>query len=124
MKKYEGLFIFNIDGSESAVKDALDTVSAEITAQGGKVENIAKMGRQPFAHTPDKRVTSGYYANVAFEAPAAAIRVLRTRFATSNVVYRVSFTVGTKAVLPQEDSTPAAAPAAASAEVAATEGQA
>ena len=41
MKKYEGLFIFDVD--ENGINSALDKVSAEIAAQGGKVENIKKM---------------------------------------------------------------------------------
>lgn len=121
MKKYEGLFIFDIDGNENAIKEALEKVSAEIVAQGGKVESTAKMGKRPFAHTPDKRVTSGYYVNVVFEAPAASIQLLRSRLMLNHTIYRVVFTNGVTAVLPQEDNSnnntaPATAPAAPVAE--------
>ena len=91
MKKYEGLFILNVDGSEDAVKDALEKVSAEIF-------------KRPFARTPDIKVTSGYYVNIALEAPAAAIEVLRSRFALNPVVYRVMFNTGVKAVVPQVEA--------------------
>jgi small subunit ribosomal protein S6 len=104
VKKYEGLFILNVDGSENAVKDALEKVSAEITAQGGKVENITKMDKRPFARTPDKKVTSGYYVNIVLEAPASAIEVMRSRFALNPVVYRVMFTAGVEAVVPQAEA--------------------
>ena len=86
-------------------------MSAEIAAQGGKVENIKKMDKRPFARTPDKKVTSGFYVNITFEAPGAAIRTLKSRFALNFNVYRVMFTEGVHAVEPQE--APAEAPAAA-----------
>jgi small subunit ribosomal protein S6 len=104
VKKYEGLFILNVDGSEDAVKDALEKVNAEITAQGGKIENITKMDKRPFARTPDKKVTSGFYVNIALEVPPSAIEVLRSRFALNPVVYRVMFNTGVKAVVPQEEA--------------------
>lgn len=117
MKKYEGLFIFDVDGSENAVKEALDKVSAEIVAQGGKVETITQMDKRPFARTPDKKVTSGYYVNIAFEAQPAAIQTLKSRFALNDSVYRVMFTEGFKAVAPQEEATaPTPAPEAAAAQ--------
>ena len=112
MEKYEGLFIFDVD--ENGINSALDKVSAEIAAQGGKIENIKKLDKRPFARTPDKKVTSGYYVNIAFEAPGAAIRTLKTRFALNFNVYRVMFTEGYCAVEPQE--APAAAPAEAATE--------
>ena len=46
MKRYEGLFILNTAGKEEGIKDALDKISAEITAAGGKVETVQKMDRK------------------------------------------------------------------------------
>ncbi len=43
MKKYEGLFILNLAGREEGVKDALDKISNDITAVGGKIETVQKM---------------------------------------------------------------------------------
>jgi len=40
VKRYEGLFILNTAGKEEGVKEALDKISAEITAVGGKVETF------------------------------------------------------------------------------------
>ena len=90
MKKYEGLFIFNVD--ESSVNDMIEKISAEISAQGGKAGTITKMGKRNFARTPDKKVTSGQYVNIAFEAEPASIQVLRSRFAMNHNIYRVGFT--------------------------------
>lgn len=93
MKRYEGLFILNLAGKEEGLKDAIDRVTAEITAAGGKVENIQKMDKRPFARVPDKKVSSGFYVNVIFSSNAEAIPQLRSRFSLSEEVYRVLFTL-------------------------------
>jgi len=93
MNKYEGLFILNTVGKEEGVKDALDKISAEITAVGGKIETIQKMERKPFARIADKRHTSGFYANVIFDATPAVVAQLQSKFKLNTDVFRVLFTL-------------------------------
>jgi ribosomal protein S6 len=50
------------------------------------------MDKRPFSRVADKKFTSGFYANVIFEAEPAAIAPLRTRFAMNADVFRVLFT--------------------------------
>ena len=57
MKRYEGLFILNTAGKEENIKDALDKISADITAVGGKIETVQKMERKPFARVAEKSTT-------------------------------------------------------------------
>ena len=92
MKRYEGLFILNTAGKEENVKDALDTISNDIVAAGGKVETVQKMDRKPFARVADKRHASGFYANVIFMSAPAAIATLQKKFALNAEVFRVLFT--------------------------------
>lgn len=92
MKRYEGLFILNTAGKEDGVKDALDKISADIAAAGGKVETIQKMDRKNYARVADKKHTAGFYANVIFNAAPAAIATLRGKFALNEEVFRVIFT--------------------------------
>jgi ribosomal protein S6 len=92
VKRYEGLFILNTAGKEDGIKDALDKISADITAAGGKVETVQKMDRKPYARVADKKHTSGFYANVIFNAAPAAIAALRSKFALNEEVFRVIFT--------------------------------
>lgn len=92
MKRYEGLFILNTAGKEEGIKDALDKISADITTAGGKVETVQKMERKPFARIADKRHTAGFYANVIFSGPPAAVTALRTKFNLSEDVFRVILT--------------------------------
>ena len=93
MKKYEGLFILNLAGREEGVKDALDKISNDITAVGGKVETVQKMDRKAFARVADKRHSSGYYANVIFDATPAVVAQLQNKFALNEDVFRVLFTI-------------------------------
>ena len=92
MKRYEGLFILNTAAKEEGVKEALDKISADITAAGGKVETVQKMDRKPYARIADKKHTAGFYANVIFTSAPAAIAALRSKFALNEEVFRVIFT--------------------------------
>jgi len=93
MNKYEGLFILNTAGKEEGVKDALDKISNEITAVGGKIETVQKMERKPFARVADKRHASGFYANVIFDATPAVVAQLQNKFKLNEDVFRVLFTI-------------------------------
>ena len=93
MKKYEGLFILETAGKEEGIKEAIDKISAEITAVGGNVETVQKMDKRPFARVANKKHSTGFYVNVIFSAPHNAIAQLRHRFAVNEEIFRVLFTV-------------------------------
>ena len=93
MKKYEGLFILNLNGKEEGVQDAITKISAEITAVGGTIETVQKMERKPFARVAAKRHASGFYANVIFDATPAVVAQLQTKFKLNADVFRVLFTL-------------------------------
>ena len=93
MKRYEGLFILNLTGKEEGVKDALDKISADIEAAGGKVETVQKMDKKSFSRVADKKHNAGFYANVIFTGSSAIISQLRTKFALNEEVFRVLFTL-------------------------------
>jgi ribosomal protein S6 len=92
VKRYEGLFILNTAGKEEGIKDALDKISADITAAGGKIETVQKMERKPFSRVADKRHTAGFYANIIFTSAPAALAALRSKFTLNEDVFRVIFT--------------------------------
>lgn len=92
MKRYEGLFILNTAGKEEGIKDALDKISADIIAAGGKIETVQKMERKPFSRVADKRHTAGFYANIIFTSAPAALAALRSKFTLNEEVFRVVFT--------------------------------
>jgi len=92
MKRYEGLFILNTAGREEGVKDALDKISADITAAGGKVETVQKMDRKNFMRVTDKKHSAGFYANIIFTGTPSLVAQLRTKFALNEEIFRVLFT--------------------------------
>ena len=69
----------NTAGREEGVKDALDKISAEITAAGGKVETVQKMDKKSFARVADKKHSAGFYANIIFSGTPALVAQLRTQ---------------------------------------------
>ena len=93
MKRYEGLFILNMAGKEEGVKDALDKISTEITAAGGKVETVQKMERKSFMRVADNKHTAGFYANIIFTGTPAIVAQLRHKLALDEEVFRVLFTL-------------------------------
>ena len=92
MKRYEGLFILNTTGKEEGIKEAIDAISAEISATGGKVETVQKMDKRSFSRVADRRFTSGFYVNVIFTGLPSAIAMLHSKFALNSDVFRVLFT--------------------------------
>ena len=93
MKRYEGLFILNTAGKEEGVKEALDKISTEIVAAGGKVETVQKMDRKPFARVADKRHSAGFYANVIFSGTPAIIAQLQSKLSLDPEIFRVLFSL-------------------------------
>jgi ribosomal protein S6 len=82
----------NTAGKEETLKDAIDKLSTDITAAGGKVETVQKMDKKNFARVADKKHSSGFYVNVIFESLPAVLPQLVSRFAASEDVFRVLFT--------------------------------
>jgi len=89
MKRYEGLFILNNTSKEDGIKDIIDVITADITAEGGKVETVQKMDKRPFSRVADKKYTSGFYVNFIFELPPTAVAHLRGKLALNGDVFRV-----------------------------------
>lgn len=92
MKRYEGLFILNTAGKDEGVPALVDKITAEIVAQGGRIETTQKMDKRQFARAADKKATSGFYVNIIFTLPPTALDALRSRLALSPDVFRVHFT--------------------------------
>jgi ribosomal protein S6 len=92
VKRYEGLFILNTAGKEEGVKEAVDKISAEIAALGGKVETVQKMDKRAFSRVANKKNSSGFFVNIIFEVQPGAVAQLRSKFALNDEVFRVMFT--------------------------------
>ncbi|MEY2410906.1 MAG: small subunit ribosomal protein [Verrucomicrobiota bacterium] len=110
MKRYEGLFILNNNlaatGKEDGVTVAIERISKDIEAAGGKIEATQKMDKRSFSRIADKKFSSGFYVNIIFQGPGASIATLQHKFGLNEDVFRVLFTIA---------ADPKAAPALAAA---------
>lgn len=97
MKRYEGLFILNNNltstGKEDGVTVAIERISKDIEAAGGKIEATQKMDKRPFTRVADKKFSSGFYVNIIFQGPGTAIAPLQHKFGLNEDVFRVLFTL-------------------------------
>jgi ribosomal protein S6 len=93
MKRYEGLFILETAAKEEGIKEAIDRISAEITAAGGKVETVQKMDKRNFTRVADRKHSSGFYVNFIFELEPGSVNQLRQRFDLNDEVFRVLLTI-------------------------------
>ena len=82
----------NLSGKEEGVKDALDKISTDIVAAGGKVETVQKMEKKAFSRIADKKHSAGFYANIIFAGTPSIIKQLHTKFRLNEEVFRVLFT--------------------------------
>jgi len=113
VKRYEGLFILNGNltstGKDDGVTQAIDRISKDIEALGGKIEGTQKMDKRPFSRVADKKNGSGHYVNFIFRSLPATLVPLQNKFALNEDVFRVLFTLAP----PPKDQAAAGAAAAA-----------
>lgn len=96
MKRYEALFILNTAGTEESVPKIIDRITAGIEQLGGRVLNVQKMDKRPFARTPNRKVTSGYYVNFLLEGGTELAVKLPHHFDLDPGIYRVLVTKAEK----------------------------
>jgi ribosomal protein S6 len=92
VKRYEGLFILETAGKEEGIKDAIDKISAEIAAVGGKVETVQKMEKKNYSRVADKKHSAGFYVNFIFHSEPAALEPLKHKLSMHSEIFRVLFT--------------------------------
>lgn len=97
MKRYEGLFILNgnlsATGKDDGVTQAVERITKDIEAAGGKVEGTQKMDKRPFSRVADKKNSAGHYVNIIFQSPGGALVPLQQKFSLNEDVFRVLFTI-------------------------------
>jgi small subunit ribosomal protein S6 len=89
-KRYEGLLILNVKGSEDSAKDIIDRLEGEFKKEGAQIEQVQKMDRRNFTYSAGP-LSSGYYVNFIFQSEAATIDRLRAKFRLDEEVYRQSY---------------------------------
>jgi small subunit ribosomal protein S6 len=88
--RYEALLVLSTKGGDENVKETVERLEGEFKKEGAKIESIQKMDRRQFSYVAGK-LDSGYYVNFIFEAEAAVIDKLRTKFKLDGEVYRQNY---------------------------------
>ncbi len=83
--------ILDTGAKEESEKDILARVQKDIEQAGGRVETIQKLGPRPFSYKSNQK-TSGFYANVLFQAPEKSLKDLTAKFHLDTELFRWQFT--------------------------------
>jgi small subunit ribosomal protein S6 len=89
-KRYEGMLILNVKGSEDGAKEVIERLEADFKKEGAVIEQVQKMGNRPFSYAAGD-LSSGYYANFVFQAEPAAISRIQSKLKLDSDVYRQYF---------------------------------
>jgi small subunit ribosomal protein S6 len=84
---YETTFIVNASLDDPQIDTVIGRVQDLISRNGGAILAVNKWGRKRLAYTINKKST-GFYVNVEFEAPAAALSPLERTYQLEELVLR------------------------------------
>ena len=88
MNKYEAVFILDPRKVDDEGKAFSQEVAQLITSLDGTVANTEFMGRKPFMREIKKR-KAGYFLNMFFSMPPAAVIEIRNKFRLDERMLRV-----------------------------------
>lgn len=84
---YEMTYILNPVMDEDQQKEMVEFVASLIKEQGGTISDQDEWGTKPLAYEIDKKKT-GYYVNLYFDAPQAAIKPIERNLQIHDNVMR------------------------------------
>lgn len=87
MRKYEIMFIVDLDLPEEEIDPLNAQVETVISDGGGRVLETEKMGRRKLAYEVDRR-TEGFYVLLTVEADGDIVREVERRFRVMDSVLR------------------------------------
>ena len=93
MKQYEALFILDTRDSAESVDTIIQAIGELIGKSQGKVLNEQKMDRRSFARVANKKISGGFYVNLAFEMEPGGLVEFRTAIRKRPEVFRVQITL-------------------------------
>jgi len=84
---YETTFIVNASLDDSQIDTVIGRIQDLISRNGGTILAVNKWGRKRLAYSISKKST-GFYVNIEFEAPAAALSPLERAYQLDELVLR------------------------------------
>jgi len=87
MRKYEIMFIIRPDVSEEEVDKVIALMESAVTATGGKVEKVERMGRRKLAYRVS-RYREGLYVLFTLEGGGDTVKEFERRLKVSDAVIK------------------------------------
>lgn len=85
-RKYEGVIVLNTKGKEDSLDTMISTISKEIEAEGGELEQVEQLGRKEFAYNA-RHLAAGFYVNYFFTAEPSAIDIINEKLKLNDDVF-------------------------------------
>ncbi len=85
-KKYEGLVVLDIKGSETPVDEQISTIGQLIEAEGATLDEVKNLGYKKFAHNA-RQVEGGHYVSYVFNAAPEAINKIKISLDLKKGIY-------------------------------------
>jgi small subunit ribosomal protein S6 len=92
MNKYEAMVIIKPDLSDDDKKTLLKQIDDAIVKYGGQISQSGIWAERRKLYFPIKKFMEGVYYLVAFNAPASAIKEVRSNYRINENILRVLFT--------------------------------
>jgi len=86
-RKYEGVIVLKMEGKEESMDDTVTAISKVIEDEGGKLDQIDRIGRKEFVYETPTHLKAGYYVNYHFEADPEVISKIDTRLKLDKSVH-------------------------------------
>jgi small subunit ribosomal protein S6 len=87
MRNYEIMFIVSSDGSEEDIDKINGQIEGVITAGGGKIEKVEKLGKRRLAYIV-KKFREGSYVLFTIQADGAIVREIERRLRVMDLVIK------------------------------------
>lgn len=86
-RKYEGILVLNLQGSEDNLDAVVSNIGKEIEGEGAILEQVDRVGRKEFAHENHAKKKHGFYVNYHFEAEPSAVEKVRSKLSLNEEVH-------------------------------------
>ncbi len=86
-RKYQGIYVLNLQGSEEGVDELVSAITTELEAEGAKLEQVDRLGRKEFAYQNHAKQKHGYYVQCHFEAAPTVIEKVRGKLALNGDIH-------------------------------------
>lgn len=86
-RRYEAMFI--LERADGDYEPVVDRIVSQLQSLGAQIEDIQKMGVRPFARTPSRKHTQGYYVVFRFEGDPELPDRIKKQYQYDEEVFRL-----------------------------------